>query len=96
MTRLSRVGFLFSALWSLLLTGESIAANWIHWRGPEQTGFSRETNLPDEWDPGTPGRHNLVGKNRTAADKPLVMNGKVYITGAFGDNPGVPVRKKNF
>src|SRR5687768_11074572 len=26
---------------------------WYQWRGPEQNGVSRETNLPETWDPET-------------------------------------------
>jgi len=91
MTRSSGFGFLICGFCSLVLTASLKAADWLHWRGPDQTGFSHETNLPDEWDPGTPGRQNLVWKQPYGCrTTPMVFNGKVYITGAFGDNPGVP------
>src|SRR6202035_3826639 len=67
------------------------AADWLHWRGPEETGFSHEKNLPDEWDPRTPGKNNLVWKaSYGCRSTPLVMNGKVYIIGAAGETPNVP------
>ena len=71
------------------------AADWIHWRGPEQTGQSRETNLPDDWDPATPGRSNLIWKQPFGCrSTPLVLNGKVFINGAQGDTPFVPGQKE--
>src|SRR5438067_264998 len=95
MNRLSGFGFLLSIPSWLLLIGHATAADWIHWRGPDQTGFSRETNLPDEWDPITPGRGNLVWKQPYGCrSTPMVLNGKVHITGALGDNPGVPGAKQ--
>ena len=33
--------------------------DWTHWRGPEQTGVSREKGLPDEWDPRVEKKDNL-------------------------------------
>jgi outer membrane protein assembly factor BamB len=95
MTRLRGIASVLTVACSLLIVQRSPAADWIHWRGPEQTGFSRETNLPDEWDPGTPGRGNLVWKQPYGCrSTPLVLNGKVYITSALGDNPGVPGPKQ--
>ncbi|HVK13263.1 MAG TPA: PQQ-binding-like beta-propeller repeat protein [Gemmataceae bacterium] len=89
MTRLSAL------LLALCLCGESLAADWLHWRGPDQTGFSRETGLPDEWDPNTPGRQNLVWKQPFGCrSTPLVMAGKVYIVSALNDIPGVPGPKE--
>jgi outer membrane protein assembly factor BamB len=69
----------------------TLAADWIHWRGPDQNGVSKETNLPDEWDPSTQGKGNLVWKQPYGCrSTPLVLNGKVYITSALGDTPHVP------
>ena len=37
------------------------ANDWPQWRGPEQTGVSREKGLPSTWDPDT--GENLLWKN---------------------------------
>jgi outer membrane protein assembly factor BamB len=82
---------LLLSLCPLCLCGESSAADWLHWRGPDQTGFSRETGLPEDWDPNTPGRQNLVWKQPYGCrSTPLVFNGKVYIVSAINDTPYVP------
>ena len=95
MTHRIRIGFLFSAICILSLAGKSTASDWLHWRGPQQTGYSTETGLPDYWDPNTPGKGNLVWKQPYGCrTTPLIMNGKLYITGPFGDNPGVPGPKE--
>ena len=39
--------FLFAIL---ALVPAASADEWFHWRGPEQTGGSREKNLPDKSD----------------------------------------------
>lgn len=76
---------------ALAMSPATFADDWLHWRGPSQTGYSPETNLPSEWDPGTPGRGNLVWKQPFGCrSTPLIFNGNVYITSALGDNPGVP------
>jgi len=42
------------AVWAtaLLLTTSTLSAavdGWLNWRGPDQNGTSKETNLPDRW-----------------------------------------------
>jgi outer membrane protein assembly factor BamB len=66
------------------------ANDWSNWRGPEQNGMSRETGLPETWDPDK--GENVAWKNDkvTGMSSPIVMNGKLYTwtrTGeeAFGD-----------
>lgn len=74
---------------------ESKGANWLHWRGPLQTGYSPEKNLPDEWDPRTVGKNNLIWKQPFGCrSTPLVMNGRVYIIGADNEPLGVPNLKE--
>ena len=34
---------------SLMFVNSADAQDWAHWRGPEQSGISRETNLVEEW-----------------------------------------------
>ncbi len=79
---------LFATL--LLLGGFALpasAADWLHWRGPEQTGESKET-LPDTFDPlGKVGTGNLLWKTPVnGRSAPLVMDGKLYTINAF--DPG--------
>ncbi len=61
------------------------AADWIHWRGPEQNGFSREKNLPGEFNPANKAQGNVVWTapygGRCA---PLVMDGRVYVLQGTG------------
>ena len=33
----------------MVLTTNVDAQNWSNWRGPEQNGVSRDTNLVDDW-----------------------------------------------
>ena len=89
MTPRSRTGpaiLLLSSLLSLCLCGESLAADWIHWRGPEQNGVSREKNLPDSFDPALKAKGNVVWQmpfgGRSA---PLVMDGRIYIINGHGE-----------
>lgn len=53
------------------------ATDWPNWRGPEQNGVSRATDLPESW---SPEGENLVWKNKELATRstPIVMNGKLY------------------
>jgi outer membrane protein assembly factor BamB len=72
----------------LCICAESLATDWIHWRGPEQTGFSRDTGLPAEWEPFQVGRDNLIWKVPVGyRSTPVVMGGKMYVIAAKGDLP---------
>jgi outer membrane protein assembly factor BamB len=72
------------SLW--LTSPPARAENWDQWRGPEQTGVSRDTGLPDRFAPDKPGENNLIWKapygGRTT---PIVMNGKVYLINQVGE-----------
>jgi outer membrane protein assembly factor BamB len=73
------------------LISPASATDWLHWRGPLQTGYSTEKNLPDEWDPRVPGKDNLVWKAPYfCRSTPLVMAGKVYVSGPDKEPLGVP------
>jgi outer membrane protein assembly factor BamB len=62
------------------------AADWVHWRGPEQTGQSREANLPGDFDPSRKEKGNVVWKQPFGGrSSPLVMNGKLYIIQGVGE-----------
>ncbi|MCE9568180.1 MAG: PQQ-binding-like beta-propeller repeat protein [Planctomycetes bacterium] len=60
-------------------------ADWIHWRGPEMNGHSKETKLPGEFEPGAGKKGNVVWSapygGRCA---PLVMDGRVYVLQGTG------------
>lgn len=65
------------------------AGDWLHWRGPEQNGVSREKDLPDKWstDPKAP-NSNLVWKAPVGCrSTPLVVGDRVYIINTFGQGP---------
>ena len=72
--------FLFALTGALLVAGSSIGrgapvSGWLAWRGPEQTGMSRETGLPDKVDPKNPlWRVEFPGQST-----PVIANGRLYI-----------------
>ena len=77
---------LLSSLCSLCLGGKpGFAADWIHWRGPEQTGLSREKDLPDSFDPNAkPGDGGVVWKQPFGGrSAPLVMKGRLYTISGY-------------
>lgn len=55
------------------------AGDWLHWRGPEQTGVSKETGIPDTFELGKPGANGLIWKAPLGGrSAPIVLNGKLY------------------
>src|SRR5882724_5256114 len=59
------------------------ANDWYQWRGPEQNGVSRETNLPDKW---SPDGENVAWTNDVGGmSSPIVMNGKIYTFTRVGE-----------
>jgi outer membrane protein assembly factor BamB len=62
-----------------------LANDWANWRGPEQTGASRETNLPDRWDPFS--GENVAWKNDkvTGMSSPVVVKNRLYTWTRVGD-----------
>ncbi len=62
------------------------AADWVHWRGPEQTGQSKEVNLPGEFDPKLNQKGNVVWTSPFGGrSAPLVMDGRLYIIQGVGE-----------
>lgn len=60
------------------------AADWLHWRGPEQNGVCREAGLPDTFELDKVGEGNLLWKaDFGGRSSPLVMAGKLYTIGGF-------------
>jgi len=60
---------------------------WTDWRGPEQTGVSRETGLPDKWTLSNgkeKGVNDLWSYPLSGGGTPVVANGKVYAFGYSG------------
>ncbi len=70
----------FGLLLGMLAMAPASAADWIHWRGPEQTGQSKETGLPETFDLTAVGKNNLLWKQPFGGrSAPLVMGGKVFV-----------------
>ena len=64
------------------ITSAAPVTGWLSWRGPDQTGMSRETGLPDKVDPKNPlWRADFPGQST-----PVIANGKLYIMGYLGEN----------
>lgn len=83
MTR--RLGFALFILHFALFTPAD-AADWIHWRGPEQNGLSREKDLPGDFDPTAGVKGNVLWKQPFGGrSAPLVMAGKLYIIQGTGE-----------
>jgi len=67
---------------------------WYQWRGPEQTGVSREKDLPDKWSP--PDNDNPKGENVLWAapiggmSSPIVFNQKLYTYTRDAEVPSGP------
>jgi outer membrane protein assembly factor BamB len=76
----------FNVLCLLVTATSGKAADWTHWRGPEQTGVARDTNLPDHWSPDpNAANNNLIWKQSYGGrSTPLVMKGHVYIINNAG------------
>lgn len=84
MTRtLLTIGFLSL---TMFVVGAS-AADWIHWRGPEQTGRSRDRGLPETFGITTPGEENLLWRAPIGGrSTPLILDGRLYmITAGVGE-----------
>lgn len=55
--------------------------DWPYWRGPEQNSISRETGLPEKWNPKGGEGSNLLWKRDDLGTRstPIVMHGKLYV-----------------
>lgn len=75
------------ALLAVAAAGTPAAArDWIHWRGPEQNGVSREKNLPASFDPKLGAKGNVIWQQPFGGrSAPLVMGGKLYIIQGVGE-----------
>jgi outer membrane protein assembly factor BamB len=78
---LGRLGFSV-----ILLGGVSFGApvrGWLSWRGPEQTGVSRETGLPSKLS----AQDALWAVDFPGQSAPVIANGKVYAMGYANRGP---------
>src|SRR5438094_3247192 len=78
---ISRAAFVVGVYFGIVAIGSAAVSGWLNWRGPEQTGVSREKNLPDKIDPAKP----LWAVDYPGQSTPVIANGKVYIMGYLGD-----------
>jgi outer membrane protein assembly factor BamB len=63
------------------------AADWVHWRGPMQTGEAHEPAVPKTFSLAAEGKDGLLWKKPVGGrSSPLVLGGKVYTINAF--DPG--------
>lgn len=68
-----------------LSAAPALANDWAKWRGPEQTGVSREKNLPEKW---SPDGENLAWTAPVGGMScPIVMDGRVYSFTRVGEVP---------
>lgn len=77
-----------SLLFSVTFAASTHAADWWNWRGPWQNGVSPEKNLPAKFglDPTKPADNLLWRADYGARSTPLIMNGKLYIINAVGQD----------
>ena len=67
-----------------LLVSSASAADWIHWRGPEQNGVSRETTIPETFDLSKEGADGLIWKKPFGGrSAPIVLGGKLYFINGY-------------
>ncbi len=74
--------FVLLGLCTLPALGGSVRG-WLSWRGPEQTGVSRETGLPTKVSP----QDALWVVDFPGQSAPVIANGKLYAMGYLGQGP---------
>jgi outer membrane protein assembly factor BamB len=82
------VSFAAAVLINLFALTHSLRAaeglhGWLSWRGPEQTGFSRETGLPAK----VSAQDALWVADFPGQSAPVLANGKLYAMGYLGQGP---------
>lgn len=77
-----------------LCFGSAHADDWAYWRGADQTGISRETNLIESWDLKT-NRNVLWTSDIGGRATPVILNGRVYLNSRTSDNINIPSEKIN-
>ena len=61
--------------------------SWLQWRGPEQTGVSREIGTPEKWQPG--GENHLWDIPLSGGGTPIVAGMRLYVMGMEGEEPDI-------
>jgi len=71
-----------SGLLAAVIAATASANDWPYWRGPEQTGMTRENSVVTSWsEDGT----NLLWKAPVRGrSTPILMNGRLYMIGPVG------------
>jgi outer membrane protein assembly factor BamB len=69
---------------STLLAASSPANGWLAWRGPDQSGVSRETGLPAKI---TAASEALWTADWGGQSTPVIANGRLYVMGYRDDGP---------
>jgi outer membrane protein assembly factor BamB len=78
----------------LWLAPSATADDWAYWRGADQSGVSRETNLIESWDLKS-GRNVLWTSEIGGRATPVILNGRVYLNSRTTDNINIPAEKIN-
>jgi outer membrane protein assembly factor BamB len=69
---------------ALLCVANAPAADWLHWRGPQQNGYSADKNLPDYFEVTEVGKNNLIWKQPYGGrSAPLVWHGKLFTISGY-------------
>ena len=67
-----------------LFTANAAVEGWLSWRGPEQTGVSRETGLPTSIESV---EDALWVADFAGGSTPVIANGRLYVVGHVGSGP---------
>jgi outer membrane protein assembly factor BamB len=79
-----------SCVTAVLLSGQSLLADWPEWRGPKRDGTSTEKNLPASW---APAGDNLAWKVPYGGRSgPVVFGDRVYLHTGVGTGDSVQER----
>ncbi len=82
-TKTAALAALLGCLTAALPSNASPVKGWLSWRGPEQTGVSRETGLPEK----VSAQDALWVADFPGASAPVIANGKLYAMGYLGKGP---------
>ncbi|MBL8892877.1 MAG: PQQ-binding-like beta-propeller repeat protein [Planctomycetaceae bacterium] len=69
-----------------------VGDDWAYWRGADQTGISRETNLIETWDLKSK-RNVLWTSDIGGRATPVILNGRVFLNCRTDHNINIPSEK---